>query len=209
MDPLPLVYATIGTLSVILALFSEKIRALPLSEPLLALLLGAALGPYVVGLLPLPPETRGSLLLEGTRILLAASVMTAALRFPATSLRGLAPQVALLLCVVMPIAAVISGAAALTLGLPLALAVLVGVCLCPTDPVLAASVVTGKPAQRDLPARLRKLLTVESGINDGLALALVGIAVAVVLPSTGPGDVAGRLVWEILGGAAVGVVLGA
>src|SRR5699024_9684649 len=110
-----------------------------------------------------------------TRVLLAASVMTAALRFPVTSLRGLVPQFALLLCVVMPIAAVVTGAAALTLGLPLALALLVGTCLCPTDPVLAASVVTGRPAQRYLPERVRTLLTGESGANDGLALALVGV----------------------------------
>ncbi|PDP89390.1 hypothetical protein CQJ94_01430 [Glycomyces fuscus] len=209
MEPLPLAYAAIGTLSVLLALFSDRFRELPLSEPLLALLLGVALGPYVLDLVPLSAGTRDTLLLEGTRVLLAASVMTAALRFPATSLRGLVVPLALLLCVVMPVAAAVTGAAALLLGLPVALAALVGACLCPTDPVLAASVVTGKPAQRDLSERLRKLLTGESGANDGLALALVGVAVAVALPFAGPGDVAGRLVWEILGAAALGVVLGA
>ncbi|WP_435109673.1 cation:proton antiporter domain-containing protein [Nocardiopsis synnemataformans] len=209
MDPLPLAYAAVGTLSVLLALFSDRFRELPLSEPLLALLLGVALGPYALGLLTLSAETRDALLLEGTRVLLAASVMTAALRFPVTSLRGLVAPLALLLCVVMPVAAAVTGAAALSLGLPLALAALVGACLCPTDPVLAASVVTGKPAQRDLSERLRKLLTGESGANDGLALALVGITVAAVLPSAGPVDVAGRLAWEILGSVALGVVLGA
>lgn len=209
MNSLHLAYAAIGTLSVLLALFSDRIRELPVSEPLLALLLGVALGPVALDLLSFPPETRDSLLLEGTRVLLAASVMTAALRFPVTSLRGLVPQFALLLCVVMPIAAVVTGAAALTLGLPLALALLVGTCLCPTDPVLAASVVTGRPAQRYLPERVRTLLTGESGANDGLALALVGVAVAVALPATDLADVAGRLVWEIAGGVAVGALLGA
>ncbi len=209
MDPLPLVYAAIGTLSVLLALFSDRFRELPLSEPLLALLLGVALGPYALDLLTLSAETRDTLLLEGTRVLLAASVMTAALRFPVTSLRGLVAPLALLLCVVMPVAAAVTGAAALLLGLPLALAALVGACLCPTDPVLAASVVTGKPAQRDLSERLRRLLTGESGANDGLALALVGVAVAAVLPSAGPVDVAGRLAWEVLGSVVLGVLLGA
>ncbi|WP_150254187.1 cation:proton antiporter domain-containing protein [Nocardiopsis deserti] len=209
MDPLPLAYAAIGTLSVLLALFSDRFRELPLSEPLLALLLGVALGPHALGLLTLSAETRDTLLLEGTRVLLAASVMTAALRFPVSSLRGLVAPLALLLCVAMPVAAAVTGAAALLLGLPLALAALVGACLCPTDPVLAASVVTGKPAQRDLSERLRRLLTGESGANDGLALALVGVAVAAVLPSAGPVDVAGRLAWEILGSVVLGVVVGA
>lgn len=209
MDPLFLAYAAIGTLSVLLALFSNRFRELPLSEPLLALLLGVALGPYALDLLPLSAGARDTLLLEGSRVLLAASVMTAALRFPVTSLRGLVAPLALLLCVVMPVAAAVTGVAALLLGLPLALAALVGACLCPTDPVLAASVVTGKPARRDLSERLRKLLTGESGANDGLALALVGIAVAAVLPSAGPVDVAGRLAWEVLGSVVLGVLLGA
>ncbi|WP_159942864.1 MULTISPECIES: cation:proton antiporter [unclassified Nocardiopsis] len=209
MNSLHLAYAAIGILSVLLALFSNRTRTLPLSEPLVALLLGVALGPLALDLLPMSVDTRDSLLLEGTRILLAASVMTAALRFPATHLRALVPQFVLLLCVVMPLAAAVSGAAALLLGLPLALAAVVGACLCPTDPVLAASVVTGKPAQRDLPERVRALLTGESGANDGLALPLVGIAVAVALPLTGPGDAVGRILWEVLGGVALGAVLGA
>lgn len=209
MNSLHLAYATIGVLSVLLALFSDRTRSLPLSEPLLALLLGVALGPLVLDLVSLPVPERESLLLEGSRLLLAASVMTAALRFPFSSLRPLLPQFALLLCVVMPLAAAVTSASALMLGLPLALAVVVGVCLCPTDPVLASSVVTGEPAERSLPGRLRRLLSGESGANDGLALPLVGVAVAVALPLTGPGDAAGRLVWEVLGGVALGVLLGA
>ncbi|MEY9212392.1 cation:proton antiporter [Thermobifida halotolerans] len=209
MDPLHLAYAAIGALSVVLALFSSRLRELPVSEPLMALLLGVLLGPHLLGLLEFSTTERDSLLLEGARVLLAASVMAAALRFPATSLRGLIAPAALLLGVVMPLAAVLSGAAALLLGLPVALAALVGACLCPTDPVLAASVVTGKPAEEHLPGRLRRMLTVESGANDGLALPLVGLALAVVLPATAPGAEVGRLAWEVAAGAVIGVVAGA
>lgn len=209
MNSLHLTYAIVGVLSMLLALFSNRIRDLPVSEPLLALLLGVALGPLVLDLVPLSAPAGESLMLEGTRLLLAASVMTAALRFPFSSIRPLLPQFVLLLCVVMPLAAAVTSASALLLGLPLALAFVVGVCLCPTDPVLASSVVTGGPAERSLPGRLRRLLTGESGANDGLALPLVGVAVAVALPFTGPADAVGRLVWEVLGGAALGVLLGA
>ncbi|WP_123914583.1 cation:proton antiporter [Georgenia muralis] len=69
----------------------------------------------------------------------------------------------------------------LTLVLPLAVAALVGACLAPTDPVLAGSIVSGKPTERDLPERLRHTLSAESGINDRLAPPLVGVALAVVL----------------------------
>jgi NhaP-type Na+/H+ or K+/H+ antiporter len=208
-DALYLIYAVFGTVAVLLALVSEKLRHLPLSEPLVALLLGVVLGPQLLGLLEIDEAVRDPLLLEGTRLLLAGSVMAAALRFPATALRPLVRPLVLLLVVVMPLAAALTGAAALLLDMPVALAALVGACLSPTDPVLAASVVSGGPAERDLPARMRQLLTAESGANDGLALPLVGLALASVLPATGPGDVVGRLVWEVLGGTLVGVVAGA
>ena len=209
MKSLHVLYAALGTAAVLMALVSRRLRDVPLSEPLIALLAGIALGPHVAGVVELEEHTRDLLLLEGARFLLAWSVMAAALRFPLSDLRPLVRVLAVLLAVVMPLMAVAAAAAALLLGLPLALAAVVGACLCPTDPVLAASVVSGEPAERDLPGRLRQLLTVESGANDGLALPLVGLAVAVALPATGPGSVVPRLAWEVLGGTAIGLVAGA
>lgn len=208
MERLYLVYAVGGLAATVLALVSRTIHRMPFSGPLVALLLGIVLGPQLLGLLELEPELRDTLLLEGARLLLAGSVMTAALRFPATTLAALVRPLVLLLVVVMPLAALAAGAASLLLGLPLALAALVGACLCPTDPVLAASVVTGEPAERDLPGRIRALLTGESGANDGLALPLVGIALAVVLPATGLGDAFGKVAWETVGGVVIGLLAG-
>ncbi len=54
-------------------------------------------------------------------------------------------------------------------GLPWVEALLVGAVLSPTDPVFAAAIV----GREEVPARLRHLLNVESGLNDGLALPLV------------------------------------
>ena len=74
----------------------------------------------------------------------------------------------------MPATALIStGLTAAILGVTLGAALLLGTAICPTDPVLASSVVTGKPAEEDLPARDRQILSLESGANDGLALPLV------------------------------------
>ena len=46
---------------------------------------------------------------------------------------------------------------------------LIGAILAPTDPVFAAALV----GNEKVPARLRHLLNVESGVNDGLALPFV------------------------------------
>ncbi|NBP84662.1 MAG: sodium:proton antiporter [Mycobacteriaceae bacterium] len=54
-------------------------------------------------------------------------------------------------------------------------AFLLGAILSPTDPVFASALV-GRP---DVPLRLRRLLNVESGLNDGLALPFVLIFLAI------------------------------
>ncbi len=206
---LHLVYLVVGLLTVALALVSRRMRQLPVSEPVLALAAGVVVGPALLGLVRVEDAVLEPLLLEGTRLLLAGSVMAAALRFPSSSLREVVRPAVLLLVVVMPLAALVVGAAAWWLGLPLALAALLGACLSPTDPVLAASVVSGDAAERDLPGRLRATLTMESGANDGLALPLVAVAIAAVLPAVSGGHTAVRLAWELGGAVAVGLLLGA
>ncbi|PYF98269.1 sodium/proton antiporter, CPA1 family [Georgenia satyanarayanai] len=209
MESLHLAYALVGTLAVVLALASRKMRDLPVSEPLLALVLGAVLGPVALGLISVPDDVRDLALLEGSRLVVALSVMAAALRFPASRLGSVARAVAVLLLVVMPVSAALSGAAALLLGFPLALAALVGACLAPTDPVLAGSIVSGEPAERTLPGRLRHMLSAESGLNDGLALPLVALAIAVVVPGGTLGEHVGRVAYEVLVAVVIGGVLGA
>uniref|UniRef100_UPI0015D2137C cation:proton antiporter n=1 Tax=Amycolatopsis anabasis TaxID=1840409 RepID=UPI0015D2137C len=59
-------------------------------------------------------------------------------------------------------------------GLDWPTAFLLGAILSPTDPVFAAAIV----GRTDVPLRLRRLLNVESGLNDGLALPFVLIFLA-------------------------------
>ncbi len=107
---------------------------------------------------------------------------------------------------------------ALALGLPLTLlataalahwvvgldwtqSLLVGAVLSPTDPVFAAALV----GNEKVPGRLRHLLNVESGVNDGLALPFVIVLLAVADKS---GDLhAGELSFELALGIAIGVVV--
>ena len=201
-------YAAAGVLAVVLILVSGVIRRYPVTEPLLALVLGALLGPAVIGVLVIPEEIRTPLLFEGTRLLLGVSLIGVALRFPVRDLRSVARPVALMVLLVMPLAAAVTGAlGALLLGLPVALAALLGACLSPTDPVLASGVVTGKPAEKALPGRLRKVITEESGFNDGLALPLVLIALAPALGKAASGEI-GKAAYQVVVGALVGAALG-
>ncbi|WP_431782634.1 cation:proton antiporter [Streptomyces chumphonensis] len=199
----------VGVLALVLAAFSAVVRRLPLSEPLLALLAGVLLGPVLLGVLEVPTVLDGHRELhEVTRLLLAVSVMAVALRYPIAAVRSRLGPVVLLLVVAMPAMALSTAAvAAATLGAGLGAAALLGAALCPTDPVLASSAVTGEPAERDVPARTRQLLSLESGSNDGLALPLVLAAVAVAGPLSGPQALLDS-VWQVLGAVASGGMAG-
>ncbi len=204
MEELHLGYAFVGSLAVVLAALSSRVRDLPLSEPLLALLLGVLVGPRLLGLIDVPQDQRSVLLLEVARVLLAVSLMGVGLRYPTRRLRGVLTPTAVLVTVGMVSMAVLSaGLVWLLLGVPFALAALIGACITPTDPVLASSVVTGKPAEEHLPGRTRQILSEESGTNDGLALPLVLLAVALVI-----GESLGHAALDGAYQVAVGVVIG-
>ncbi|HVC71280.1 MAG TPA: cation:proton antiporter [Acidimicrobiales bacterium] len=79
-------------------------------------------------------------------------------------------------------------------------AFLLGAVLSPTDPVFAAALV----GREGVPARLRQLLNVESGLNDGLALPVVVVLLAV--SSTGPVNAA-HLGTDLALGVVLGVVV--
>lgn len=80
-------------------------------------------------------------------------------------------------------------------------ALLIGAILAPTDPVFASALV----GNEKVPGRLRHLLNVESGVNDGLALPFVLILLAT---AEGSDDLhLGELGSEIFIGVLVGVVV--
>ncbi|WP_164702420.1 cation:proton antiporter [Modestobacter sp. KNN46-3] len=208
MEDLHLGYALVGSLAVALAALSSKMRDLPFSEPLLALVLGVVVGPQVLGLVEVADPLRTPLVHEMARVLLAISLIGVALRFPVRRLRAVVTPTTVLVTVGMAgMAALSAGLAWLVLGIPVALAVLIGACITPTDPVLASSVVTGKPAEEHLPARTRQLLSEESGANDGLALPLVLLGIALVLADS-LGHAALDGLYQVVVGIVIGIVAG-
>ncbi|MFI1955445.1 cation:proton antiporter [Streptomyces xinghaiensis] len=209
MRVLDLLLTITGVLALAVAAGSALIHRLPLSGPLLALLTGILFGPEVLGVVDLPTVVEGHKELhEFSRLLLALSVMAVALRYPFRAARSRVRPVAVLLVVAMAGMALLTTAvSAAALGVGLGTAVLLGAALCPTDPVLASSVVTGEPAEKGITERTRQLLSLESGSNDGLALPLVLAAVAIAGPLSGT-DALLESLWQVLGAVVLGAAAG-
>lgn len=86
------------------------------------------------------------------------------------------------------------------LGLDWTTSFLVGAILAPTDPVFAAAIV----GRKDVPLRVRRLLNVESGLNDGLALPFVLIFIAIAENTEAHWTDIGL---ELVGGFAIGIAV--
>ncbi len=81
---------------------------------------------------------------------------------------------------------------------------LLGALLSPTDPVLSSNVVTNPL----VPARVRHSLNLESGLNDGLALAPVLALIAALSPTVKDFNAATFLVLDVGLGVAFGIAFG-
>jgi sodium/hydrogen antiporter len=192
----------VGALGVLVVFTSRLVRHLPISEPLAALGLGVVLGPEVLALADLD---QGTVVLHAVSELgIAIALMAVALRFPWDRVRDHVRPVLFMVTVGMvAMAAIVGGLAWWLLPITTSAAVIIGGALAPTDPVLSSSIVTGEPATDILPERLRLMLSVESGVNDGLALPLVVAGVVLV-----HGDGFGRFATEGLLSVAIALVVG-
>lgn len=192
MDAL-LVFALVLLLAVLLSgLASRSV----LSTSVLFLVAGMAAGPAGFGWIAFEPTD--PLVGRVADLALFSVLFTDGMQ---TGVRELArawrlPGRALLLGLPLTLVGVAVLARAL-IGLDWADALLLGAVLAPTDPVFAAAIV----GREEVPARLRRLLNVESGLNDGLALPIV----LALLTHAGVGHASlGALLAEV----ALGVVLG-
>lgn len=206
---LDVMLVTAGALAVVVAGTLRHLNRYSVSPPMLALVAGVLLGPQVLDVVEIPASQEIAVMRTAARLLLAVALMSIALRFPLAVTRSRLREVVILVLVVLPaMAAVVGLGANVLLGLPLAVALALGAALSPTDPVLASGIASSDVAKRDIPARGREVLSVESGANDGLAMPLVVVATALVLDRSLAGESA-RAAYEVVGGVLVGVVAGA
>ncbi|MFI2352777.1 cation:proton antiporter [Streptomyces sp. NPDC019443] len=207
------VYAALGGGALAAAVLPRLVFRRPLSMPMVFLAAGAA-----VALLPLPlpvvDPVQDRLWVEhATEVCLIVSLMGAglALNRPFGLGRWAGPW--RLLGLAMPLTIATTGLLAVVLlDWPPAAALLVAAVLAPTDPVLAAEVRVGEPAdsERD-DDEVRFTLTAEAGLNDGLAFPFVLAAVAMAAASGGgwSADWIGPWVLgDLLAKTAIGIVAG-
>lgn len=221
LEPTPphITYLTLSLFLIPYALFSLLIRnRLHLSVPPLAVATGILLGPSALHILS--PHNRWGLTdvftQELTRVVLSLQCFAVGIELPAHWFRRRrhAVSVLYLLGPVMTYSwAVVSLLAyVLFTGISLPGAMIIGACLSPTDPVLAASVLGASRFSSRVPARLRHLLAAESACNDGASFPFLYIGLAVLTTPSAAAAVREwfliTILYQCLLGLAIGYVLG-
>ena len=170
-----------------------------LSTAVLFLAAGFFLGDGMLGVIPLQPDDRIVTVLA--ELALFSVLFTDGQKIGLRDLRQAWRLPGRALLFGMPLTFVVTTVLAVFVaGLPWPEAMLVAAVLAPTDPVFASAII----GRKEIPGRLRHLLGVESGVNDGLALPVVLLLVAVI---GGPSVDYGALAAEIAGGIAIGIVV--
>ena len=184
--------------------FSVRLTRSDLTAPIVFVAVGGLLGALDLIAPSSAPETLKPLV----EVTLVWVLFSDAARVPARQFRRELGRYARLLGIGLPLT-VLAGwglAAWLFPGLGVWLALLVGAALAPTDAALGVPVVTNPV----VPAPVRRLITVESGLNDGIVTPVVMLAIAGAASAdglegaSGPGEAVVELALGALVGAAVG-----
>jgi NhaP-type Na+/H+ or K+/H+ antiporter len=192
-----LAFAAVLLLAVLVSALAKRTI---LSTAVLFLVAGFVLGPDTAGVVDVHADSP----IVGTlaELALFAVLFTDGMRVGWADLRSAWQLPGRALGWGLPLTLVVTAVAAhwvAGLGWPESL--LIGAILSPTDPVFASALV----GNDKVPARLRHLLNVESGVNDGLALPFVIVFLAV---ATGSNNLhLGELAVEVSLGLMVGVLI--
>lgn len=197
--------AVVGAVLLGYALVSRRLEGTVLTPPMVFVAVGLVVG--VDALHIVDPAPTGETLRVLTTATLAVVLFTDAVRIDLRALRHEWGVPTRLLSVGLPLTiAAGAGVAGVLLGFGLWPAVVLGVVLAPTDAALGQAVVT----LPSLPSRIRQGLNLESGLNDGLCVPLLLIALSVAESEDGlAGSQPLRLLGEKLGfGILAGIVAG-
>lgn len=213
--PSHLTYLFLSSFLIVYALFSSFIRnRLHLSEPPLAVLFGIVLGPHVLHVLtPQPWGLDDNVMQEFTRIILGLQCFAVGIELPKLYFHRHWRSVAMLLGPVMAFSwAITSLFAYLIFQTSLPCAVIIGACLAPTDPVLAASVLAKSHFSDRVPSRLRHMLAAESACNDGVSFPFLYVGL-VILTQSSAGDAIKEwflitILWQCTVGLIIGLIMG-
>jgi NhaP-type Na+/H+ or K+/H+ antiporter len=186
-------------------LLSARLERADLSAPIVFVVAGVLLSE---GFRVIEPERTHEVVKLLAEVTLVWVLFADAARVRLRQLRTDAGLYARLLGVGLPLTIAAGALLAVSMfdGMGLWLALLIGAALAPTDAALGAAVMTD-PA---VPERVRRVLNVESGLNDGIATPVVSFAIAgaaVAEGAEGAPSLGGAFA-ELLIGLAIGLVVG-
>lgn len=188
------------------AVVSERVHRRYIAPALIFVLAGMALGPFGFHLLDAGPATQGYTVLA--ELALTVILFNQAAKVRLNRIRSNGPVTVRLLAVGIPVSVVLGSltAAVLLPALPWWEAVCVAVVVAPTEVALIEAVLD----DRRIPEKVRHALSVESGFYDGVALAVLLIAMELAAARSDPSD--GHWTWFILstelGSMAAGALVG-
>ena len=157
---------------------SGRLARLSITEPLMAVGIGILITFLVID----PIDIRSPAALTFLELTLALVLFTDAARIDVGRIRRQYRWPARMLLIGLPLAMVLGAVVAgWILAIPFGAALLLGVILAPTDAALAEPVLESEV----LPVRVRQTLNIESGLNDGLALPVLFIAIGLIESEAG------------------------
>lgn len=214
-DPYILFLLGLGALVVIVSWAPKGLKRVPISLAMICVGLGAAIFSLDVLSFNPDPRTYDTLTERLTELVVIISLMGAGLKLDRPlSLKGWGATWRLL-AIAMPLTiAATAWLGVVGLGFSVAMAMLLGAAMAPTDPVLASDVQTGPPKTGE-ENEVRFHLTAEAGLNDALAFPFVNLAILVSLSGAavfvGEGLVewaAIDVAWKLVAGGAMGWAAG-
>ena len=213
--PPHLTYLILSAFLILYALFSSFIRnRLHLSEPPLATLLGIIIGPNVLNIVdPRAWGLEDSITQELARVVVGVQVFTVGVDLPKAYFNRHWKSVGMMLGPVMVFGwLIVALFVYLLLGTDIPTALIVSACLTPTDPVLAASVLSNSQFSNRVPRRLKHMLSAESGCNDGVSFPFLYAGIfALTAGSAGDGIkewILETILYQCVLGLAMGAFIG-
>ncbi len=198
------------SLVILYSVFAARLGRFSVTGPMVFVLAGAIFGPDAFGWFDLPIGTTAMELV--TEITLVLLLFADAATLNLSKARRDAGLPSRLLLLGLPLTILLGGLAAYVLfpdeGIGFAL--LLGTILAPTDAALGLPIFTNPR----VPARIRRALNIESGLNDGIATPLVTLFIALTVSEVATvqggwlGDALSEIGLALVVGAAVGMAGG-
>ncbi|KAF2165130.1 hypothetical protein M409DRAFT_67414 [Zasmidium cellare ATCC 36951] len=172
-----IVCATIGGFITVFGLVSYLLKEkFYLSEALISTLFGVIFSPHAANFIRPLEYANGNeqdletITLYFTRLVLGVQLVLAGVQLPSKYLWKERKSLCILLgpgmCCMWMATSLLTWA--LVPNINFIVAMSVGACVTPTDPILSNSIVKGKFADKNIPPPLQKIIIAESGANDGL-----------------------------------------